>query len=111
MKRLLLFSMFLGLAQLSMAVSESLPVIPFAIVQFDDRDGSSFEKAIIIEETSEKAGVPAEYEWLRKHYPGYKKIKQSLRQYQGRYYDILLIKHNGKKKTVYFDIDNFFGRW
>ncbi len=36
-------------------------------------DGSSFEKAIVIQETNESSGVDAEYKWIRENYPGSKR--------------------------------------
>ncbi len=36
-----------------------------------EADGSSFEKAIIIDKNTETKGVDAEYVWLKKNYPGY----------------------------------------
>ena len=75
-------------------------------------DGSSYEKAIVIEETSETKGVSAEYAWLKKQYPGHKVISQSLSQKGGKPYDILRIETaDGTKKEVYFDISNFFGKF
>lgn len=41
-------------------------------------DGSSIEQAIVINETSEVAGVSAEYMWLQENYPGYKLSTQFL---------------------------------
>ena len=75
-------------------------------------DGSSYEKAIVIEEKSEGPGVNAEYDWLRKHYPGYKFKKQSLNFHEKKYYDILsIVTGEGEKKDIYFDISNFFGKF
>jgi len=76
------------------------------------RDGSSFVKAIIIKETSETTGVPAEYTWLKEHYPGYRFQQQSLVYDKNTPYDILeIITAQGEKKSVYFDISNFFGKF
>lgn len=78
----------------------------------DSRDGSSFEKAIVITEKSETTGVHAEYEWLKVHFPGYKMGSQSLSQYKGKPYDILSFETaEGEKKQIYFDISNFFGKF
>ena len=75
-------------------------------------DGSSFEKAIFIDKTSEKAGIDAEYAWLKENYPGYRMIQQSLSQHKGRSYDILTIKtKESEEKDIYFDISKFFGKW
>ena len=75
------------------------------------RDGSSYEKAIIIKDTTESKGIKAEYVWLSEHYSGYKMKKQSLSYNNGKPYDILSFKYKGKKKKIYFDISNFFGKW
>jgi hypothetical protein len=75
-------------------------------------DGSSFEKAIFIDKTSEKAGIDAEYAWLKENYPGYRMIQQSLSQHKGRSYDILKIKtKESEEKDIHFDISKFFGKW
>jgi hypothetical protein len=77
-----------------------------------ETDGSSYQNAIVLNETSESAGVDAEYAWLKKNYAGYTLIKQSLSEQNGKSYDILNIKtpHSGKK-SIYFDISNFFGKF
>ena len=77
-----------------------------------DRDGSSFSKAIIIEEFSETTGVKAEYAWLDKHYAGYKTEKQTLRALNNIPCDIIRIKTpDGQEKDVYFDISNYYGKY
>ncbi len=81
-------------------------------VNSGERDGSSFEKAIIVEEKTESAGVDAEYKWLAQHYPGYKLQQQSLLMNSGKSYDKMHIKTaQGEVKDIYFDISNFFGKW
>jgi len=81
-------------------------------VPIADRDGSSFEKAIVITEKGETAGVAAEYKWLRANYPGYKSRMQSLRNYNGKPYDVIAITTaGGTDKDVYFDISGFFGKF
>lgn len=76
------------------------------------QDGSSFENAIVIQEKSEMSGVSAEYKWLKDNYPGYTLISQSLSSSNGKPYDVMNIKtKDGDKKTIYFDISNFFGKY
>lgn len=76
-----------------------------------NRDGSSFEKAIIITEKTESTGVTAEYKWLSNHYPGYTSGGQSLVYHDKKPYDILNIKTStGTPIKVYFDISNYFGK-
>ncbi|MFT5821574.1 MAG: tetratricopeptide (TPR) repeat protein [Crocinitomix sp.] len=68
--------------------------------------GSSAETAIVV------ASVSEEYQWLRKYYPGYEMIMQSLVSENGKPYDILNFKTaDGITKSVYFDISSFFGKW
>jgi len=77
-----------------------------------DADGSSYEKAIVIQEKSEMPGVDAEYAWLKKQYPGYKMQSQKLISYNKKPYDILnIVTADGEKKAVYFDISNFYGKF
>jgi len=74
--------------------------------------GSSFEKAIIINETSERVGISSEYAWLKNKYPGYKTNSQSLSYSNKKPYDILHITTtDGKAVTIYFDISNFYGKF
>ncbi len=73
-------------------------------------DGSSYEKAIVIEETTESKGVPAEYVWIRENYPHSSIQGQSLMHKNDRSYDVIKITTaSGDEKSIYFDISNFFG--
>ncbi|MEO6522338.1 MAG: hypothetical protein ABIN91_11710 [Mucilaginibacter sp.] len=75
-------------------------------------DGSSFDRAIVIMETSERTGTPAEYVWLHKNYPGAKVKSQSLNYHNKKPYDILHIANaEGVALDIYFDISNFFGKF
>ncbi len=80
-------------------------------VTYAGGDGSSFEKAVIIKGATEQTGVRAEYQWLAKNYPGYMRRRQSLKQNDGKVYDVLAITtEGGKELDVYFDITEFFGK-
>lgn len=77
-----------------------------------NQDGSSFEKAVFINEKTETAGIGAEYVWLRQNYPGYKLVQQSLAFEKEKPYDIMDIKTaDGEKKSIYFDISKFYGKF
>jgi hypothetical protein len=77
-----------------------------------ENDGSSYERAIIIEETNEIKGVNAEYEWLNKNYPGYVSKGQSLIFYKHKPYDVInIITPEGKEKSIYFNISHFYGKF
>jgi len=78
----------------------------------EQKDGSNYEKAIVIKAKNEMEGVAAEYKWLREQYPGHKVIKQSLSNEGKKHYDIIQIQtKEGEEKSIYFDITNFFGKW
>lgn len=82
-----------------------------AAVFAPERDGSSFDKAIIINEKTERAGIDAENAQLNALYPGSKKGTQRLEDYKGKPYDIININTaDGREITVYFDISSYFGK-
>jgi hypothetical protein len=75
----------------------------------DEDLGSSFETAVMINETTESAGVPAEYKWLRERYSGYKFMRQSLVEHNKKPFDVLTIQFaDGRTQDVYFNISKFF---
>ena len=104
MKAILVRILFLSFACLPLRELHAKPEAekPAAAVV---RDGSSFEKAIVVK------SVAAEYEWLRKKHPGYKLRLQALSNKDGKPYDVLSITtKKGEDIDVYFDISSFFGK-
>jgi hypothetical protein len=76
-----------------------------------NRDGLSYETAIIIYEETESGGITTEHIWLNNHYPNYKFKMQLLSTVKKHTYDIFeIITQEGKEITVYFDICNFLGK-
>ncbi|SRR6266542_2662937 len=74
-------------------------------------DGTSYEKAIIINEKSEQKGIDAEYAWLRQNYPGSRLVRQALNFNKEKPYDILtILSAEGVEKKIYFDISKFYGK-
>ncbi len=72
--------------------------------------GNSYSTAVFIEETTGYRGVAAEYDWLKKNFPGYKVLKQSLSFYENQPYDIFTIRtRDREERDVYFNISSFFG--
>jgi len=70
-----------------------------------ERDGSSFEKAVIVNSITE------EYEYAKKACQGCQLLGQSLNQHKGKPYDILRYKNaKGEEVAYYFDISKFFGK-
>lgn len=107
---LLCFSVMLGCASSKKATSSSASSA--FISNKSENDGSSYEKAIVIEEKTESAGVAAEYEWIRKNYPGSQSGGQALTFKDKTPYDILdIVTASGEKKKIYFNIANYFGKF
>ena len=80
-------------------------------VTYTGGDGSSMEKAVVINGATEQTGVDAEYPYIGKHYPGFHPGEQSLMQEKGKMYDVLnFTTADGKKMTIYFNITAFFGK-
>lgn len=69
------------------------------------RDGSSFEKAIIAK------SISSEYEYVRKVCSDCQFLGQSLVFKKKKPFDILKFKKpNGEEVSYYFDISKFFGK-
>jgi hypothetical protein len=79
-------------------------------VTFTGGDGSSFAKAIVIKGATEANGENAEFRWLAEHYPGYQNKGKAMQEQGGKKFDVIIIEVGKKKKTVYFDISEFFGK-
>jgi len=74
-------------------------------ISMEERDGSSFEKAIIVN------SIPEEYQYVKKHCPDCKFVMQSLMQHKGKPYDVLEFeKPTGEAVSYYFDISKFYGK-
>ena len=102
MKRLLLF--------LGLGVAVAFAKDP--AVSYSEGDGSSFERAIIVKAPNEQTGVPVEYAYIARRYPGYHRGSQSLLGHGKRAFDVLeFTTKEGKKKTLYFDITSFRGKF
>ena len=85
------------------------PAVP---VTYAGGDGSTLEKAVIVQTNSNMEGVRAEYAWLSQHYPYSKDISQTLLHKNGKSYDLLKIRtSNGQEVDIYFDISAFFGKY
>jgi hypothetical protein len=82
-------------------------------ISYAGGDGSSVERAIVIEGASgEGEGVAAEYAWLRQRLPaGSRTDGQALLTRGQRAYDnINVMLPDGRRQSYYFDITEFFGR-
>ena len=73
-------------------------------------DGSSIQRAVVINENDTTHGIAAENAWIARHHPGYRKVGQALLNEGGGIYDrIDLQAPDGSRRSVYFDIRSFFG--
>ncbi|WP_157491893.1 hypothetical protein [Gelidibacter mesophilus] len=70
-----------------------------------ERDGSTYEKAVIVN------SIVEEYEYVKKDCQGCQLLGQSLSHYKNKPYDILSLKKlDGEEVAYYFDISKFFGK-
>lgn len=68
------------------------------ILSFDNRDGLSYETAVV------PRSIMAEYEWMQENYPNAKMLGKELIEHDGRTYDVFkLEKEDTEKITLYFD--------
>ena len=87
------------------------------MIKFSKNSGESIEDAIkILNASNESEGVTAEYQYLSERYgergTDWKLERQSLLSEKGRSYDKMEIAlSDGTKKTIYFDISDFFGKF
>lgn len=82
---------------------------------FSGGDGSSYEKAIIIEAKNSTNGIAAEYKYLNQKYGrrgvDWQMIQQSLSYNKKKPFDVLKIKYKEKEINIYFEISSFFGKY
>ncbi len=82
---------------------------------FSGGDGSSFERAVVINCDNHVAGVHAEYDYIESQCGSpqrdWKLHEQSLQEHDGRPHDVLIVAlANGEFRTFHFDIGRFFGK-
>ncbi len=85
-------------------------------ITFQGGPGDKPETAVVISGApNSMAGIAAEYDYLGKHFGPQNKFwklkRQSLLRQDGKIYDRIEIElGDGSKKTVFFDISEFFGK-
>jgi hypothetical protein len=74
-----------------------------------NRDGSSFEKAIIILRYNSIKGTNDEYQYISFTFPNSTIYNQGNGFKNSKPYDIItIITKEGEKKLIYFDVSNFY---
>jgi hypothetical protein len=74
--------------------------------------GTGCDDLVVIEAPDTDTGIDAEDTWIRRHYPGHRKVRQSLVSCDETMVDLIEIEGpNGERREVFFDISSFFGRW
>ncbi len=67
---------------------------------------------VVINAKKEMEGIRAEYEWIRKNYPGYERLAQGLYLCKDMFVDVIKIEtKNGVIRNICFNINSFFGKW
>jgi hypothetical protein len=76
------------------------------------QEGTSIQTAVLIKARNSSEGVGAEYAWLARKHPGFKRENQSLQLEGEKAYDLIEITTaDGKRMAYYFDVTSFFGKW
>jgi len=74
-------------------------------------EGSSSQAAVLVEATTERAGIAWENDWIYRHYGRFRKKNVALANQDGRKLDVITVElADHSEKVVYFDITNFFGK-
>jgi hypothetical protein len=82
-----------------------------APVRYAGGDGSSIEQAVILVGATVLSGPRAERDFIERRYPFYEFRKQSLKEQNGRNYDVLeFTTAEGETKRLYFDISAHLGQ-
>lgn len=86
--------------------------LPEGEFTFAGGDGTTLEQAVIVNAPSERIGVAALYGWIGRHYPGSTAAGQNTIIKNGHFYDAIdIITATKERRTFYFDITQFFGKY
>ena len=82
---------------------------PFPATQVEE--GSSPESAVLVDATTERAGIAWENDWIYRHYGRFRKKNVALAGQESRKLDVITVElADHSEKVLYFDITNFFGK-
>ena len=86
--------------------------LPEGEFTFEGGDGTSLEQAVIVNAPSERIGVAALYGWIGRRYPSSTAAGQNTIIQNGRFYDAIdIVTATKERRTFYFDITQFFGKF
>jgi hypothetical protein len=70
-------------------------------------DGSSFDRAIVLEGAILGLAAIVIHEYLNEHYPGYKLHRSAIKEHGGRSFDVVAFTTaDGERKTLYFALSD-----
>jgi hypothetical protein len=97
---------------LAVTIACSVAVAKPPAVWLSGGDGSSVAKAIVVHAPNESAGVDAEHSYVEQHFGKPTSINIELYQDKKRgLFDVFRFTgRDGKKHTIYFDTNSYFGR-
>ncbi|HRO70487.1 MAG TPA: hypothetical protein PK951_08910 [Chitinophagaceae bacterium] len=112
--RSILFSIVISIALFACSSPKKTPAEePAPKISRTDRlrGGTSFSNPVVIQVTTERAGLDEEYRWLSNNYPGYSLVRRKQATQNGRYYHIVSIRtKSGQARDIYFDSTAFVGK-
>jgi hypothetical protein len=73
-------------------------------------DGSSFDRAIVLDGAILGLGAIVIHEYLKEQYPGYQLQRQAIREHAGRTFDVIeIITADGSSKILHFALNSKSG--
>jgi len=86
--------------------------LPEGEFSFSGGDGTSLEQAVVVNAPTERVGIAALYGWIGRRYPGSTAAGQNTVIRNGRFYDAIdIVTASKERRTFYFDITQFFGKY
>lgn len=71
--------------------------------------GASHKTAIVVHASSAAVGIREQDAYLKTRYPGYRFIGHAFALHKGKWYDIVMFTDaRGRKRSLYFDISEYF---
>ena len=95
-----------------LAIALALPVAAHAEAAPQSSAGATAETAIVIPKIADEFhGVAAEHAYIAKHFPTWHIEYQTMLEQNDHRYDLIgMIKPDGAKTVLYFDITAWFGK-